>query len=117
MGKSERRIVEDCIKSRQAFPAAILNGAELPDELRLFYAVFLDLTSCRTLGHAIGPIPWLAIHYYCEAHGIEGEQREEVFYHVAQLDTAYLDWSAKKPSAKPEPAPAPERPNGRRNQR
>ena len=117
MGKNERRIVEDCVRSRQPFPAAVLNGAELPEELRLFYAAFLDLTSCRTLGQGIGPIPWLAIHYYCGAHEIEGEQREEVFYHVTRLDKEYLDWSVKKPPGKPEPAPAPERPNGRSNRR
>jgi len=66
--------------------------------LNLFYTSFLDLTSCRTLGYAQGPIPWLAIHHYCEAHGIVGEQREDVFFHVARLDKAYLDWSAKKTS-------------------
>jgi hypothetical protein len=64
--------------------------------LNLFYMAFLDLTSCRALGYAQGPIPWLAIHHYCEAHGIEDEQREDVFYHVARLDKVYLDWSAEK---------------------
>lgn len=64
--------------------------------LNLFYIAFLDLTSCRALGYSQGPIPWLAIHHYCEAHDMDGEQREDVFYHVARLDKAYLDWSAKK---------------------
>lgn len=36
------------------------------------------------------------MHIYCEAHDIVGEQREDVFYHVQNLDKAYLDWSAKK---------------------
>ena len=67
--------------------------------LNLFYIAFLDLTSCRALGYSQGPIPWLAIHHYCEAHDMDGEQREDVFYHVARLDKAYLDWSAKKTQA------------------
>ena len=102
------------------FPAALLEGAELPDELRLFYLVFLDLTSCRTLGYAQGPIPWLAIHYYCDAHDIDGEQREEVFFHVSRLDKEYLDWSAKKTkeslskTATPQATPAVVRPNRQR---
>lgn len=96
MGKDERGIVEKCIRARQPFPNAILNAPTLDPGLNLFYVAFLDLTSCRTLGYAQGPIPWVAIHHYCEAHDITGEQREDVFYHVAHLDKEYLDWSAEK---------------------
>ncbi len=63
----------------------------------LFYTAFMDLTSSRSLGYmSAGPIPWHAIHLYCEANGITGEQREDVFYHVEHLDKSYLDWLAKK---------------------
>lgn len=62
----------------------------------LFYMAFMDLTSSRSLGYSAGPIPWHAIHLYCEANGIVGEQREDVFYHVERLDKSYLDWLAKK---------------------
>lgn len=112
MGKDEREIVESCIRGRQPFPNAIANAPELQLGLYLFYIAFLDLTSCRTLGYAQGPIPWLAIHHYCEAHEIEGEQREDVFYHVAHLDKAYLDWSAAKMKAS---AQAPPQKPGRRS--
>lgn len=95
MGKDERKIVEDCIRGRQQFPDAIQNAPELDPGNNLFYVAFLDLTSCRTLGYAQGPIPWLAIHHYCEAHGIEDEQREDIFYHVSRLDKVYLDWSTE----------------------
>lgn len=58
---------------------------------------FMDLTSSRSLGYmSAGPIPWHAIHLYCEANEIVGEQREDVFYHVERLDKSYLDWLAKK---------------------
>lgn len=96
MGKDERKIVEQCVRGRLPYPDAIANAPELHPGLNLFYTAFLDLTSCRTLGYSQGPIPWLAIHHYCEANEIEGEQREDMFYHVAHLDKAYLDWSAKK---------------------
>ena len=110
MGKDERDIVEKCIRARQPFPNAILNAPELQIGLNLFYVAFLDLTSCRTLGYAQGPIPWLAIHHYCDAHDITGEQREDVFYHVSHLDKAYLDWStdkAKQALAQQQSAPKP----------
>lgn len=92
---------------RQQFPDSIQNAPDLWFGLNLFYTAFMDLTSCRTLGYAQGPIPWLAIHEYCEAHGIEDELREDMFYHVARLDKAYLDWSSKNTigvtsTAKPE---------------
>lgn len=96
MGKDERKIVEQCVRSRQPFPTTIANAPELHPGLYLFYTAFLDLTSCRTLGYSEGPISWLAIHYYCEANEIEGEQREDVFYHVSHLDKTYLDWSRKQ---------------------
>lgn len=112
MGKDERDIVEKCVRTRQPFPNAILNAPDLHPGLNLFYVAFLDLTSCRSLGYAQGPIPWLAIHHYCDAHDITGEQREDVFYHVAHLDKAYLDWSSEKTKAalaaqqsKPTPTP------------
>lgn len=63
----------------------------------MFYLVFGELDTCRAMGYSgPGPIPWSAIHIYCDAHYIEGEQREDVFYHVQHLDKSYLDWSAKK---------------------
>jgi hypothetical protein len=99
IGKDEALIVERCVRSRQPYPDAIANAPELEFGLNLFYISFLDLTSCRALGYSQGPIPWLAIHHYCEAHGIEDEQREDVFFHVARLDKVYLDWSAKKATA------------------
>lgn len=65
--------------------------------VELYYIAFMDLTSCRSVGYILpGPIPWSAIHIYCEAHQIEGEQREDVFYHVQHLDKSYLDWMTKK---------------------
>lgn len=78
-------------------PDAIQNAPDLLPGLELFWSGFQDLASCRSQGYGVpGPIPWTAIHTYCEAHGIEGRQREDMFYHVERLDKVYLDWSAKR---------------------
>lgn len=106
MGRDEAKIVEQCVRTRQPYPDTIANAPELMPGLSLFYIAFLDLTSCRSLGYSQGPIPWLAIHHYCEAHEIEGEQKEDVFYHIARLDKTYLDWSAKKSAAPSDPSKA-----------
>lgn len=77
----------------------IRNAPELLLGLELFYTAFMDLTSSRELGYGEGPIRWKTILDYCEKHEIEGEQQEDVFYHVQHLDSAYLDWRAKKSKA------------------
>lgn len=63
----------------------------------LYYLAFMDLTSCRSTGQTIpGTIPWSSIHLYCEANEIVGDQRDDLFYHVQNLDKSYLDWFLKK---------------------
>lgn len=57
---------------------------------------FLDLTTCREVGNAMGPINWLTLQRYSEVNEVVGEQREDLFYHVQKLDEAYLKWHAAK---------------------
>lgn len=71
---------------------------------------FLDLTSCRDLGTVEGPITWLTIQRYAEVYEVTGEQREDLFYHVQNLDQAYLEWSTTKRTkrmAEKTPGPQP----------
>lgn len=88
--------MEQCIRDGVPFPDTIANAPELGPGLDFFYMAFLDLTSCRELGHAVGPISWLTIQRYSEVYEVEGEQREDLFYHVQRMDEAYLKWSAAK---------------------
>jgi hypothetical protein len=63
----------------------------------MFYAAFMDMTSCRELGYGqIGPVNWLTVQRYCEVYGIAGEQREDMFYFVNKMDREYLNWLDKK---------------------
>ncbi len=57
--------------------------------LQLFMTAFMDLNSCRPVGFGLCPIPWIAIHDYCERLGIVGEQREDMLFHIQTLDDAY----------------------------
>lgn len=80
-------------------------GMKLPDRIQnapelwlgnlLYYQGFLDLTSTRQIGMAIGPIGYLSMVEYCAVHGIQGEQREDFLWVIPQLDNKYLEWSAK----------------------
>lgn len=78
-------------------PARIRDAPELFLGNELFLIAFMELTSCRGLGYgAVGPIPWMTIHLYCEVHDIVGEQREDLIYFVQHMDRAYMDWQTKK---------------------
>lgn len=113
-GRTERGIIERCIRERQPLPETIANAPELGPGLDFFYMAFLDLHSCRDLGTVEGPITWLTIQRYSEVYNVTGEQREDLFYHVQQLDQAYLEWSREKSkkdlaAKKPPPSPKPRR--------
>ena len=95
-GPTERKIIELSVRQRLPLPDTIANAPELSLGLDLFYTAFHDLNSCRTLGFAEGPIPWLAIDDYCGRLSITGVQREDLLYHVQQLDTVYLEYRAKQ---------------------
>lgn len=78
-------------------PSKIANAPELFVGLELYYLGFLDLTSCRGQSYGTeGPISWITMHEYCFVHGIEGEQREDFFYHISRMDSAYLEFKASK---------------------
>lgn len=99
----EKAIVEQAYRYRMPIPDKIKNAPMLYAGLDLFYIAFMDLTTCRQLGYgAVGPIDWLSVHYYCEAYGLKGEQREDMFFFVSQMDGEYLKWSANhKKAAEP----------------
>ena len=84
-------------------PERIANAPELQWGLELFYVGFLDLTTSRQVVSfgAEAPLDWFRINQYCKEQGIEGEQREDFFYHVQQLDSVYLDFQAKRAEKKP----------------
>lgn len=64
--------------------------------LALYYLGFLALTSGRQMGMALGPISYMQMVDYCQAHEIEGEQREDFLWLVSRLDLKYLEWSNKR---------------------
>ena len=113
MGKDEKWLVQQARRQGQPLPERVTNAPELWHGLELYLQAFMELTSCRGLGYgAIGPVPWLAIQKYAEVYGIEGEQREDLFYHVQHLDKAYMDWQRDK-AKKEEEARQREAPKGK----
>lgn len=103
MGDVEERLVKDLLRDGMPLPEHIQNAPELTHGLVLYYNAFQDLSSCRSLGMSLGPIPWTAIDQYCQRHGIKDEQYDDMFHHVNELDEAYrahVEAEAKKKGTK-----------------
>ena len=113
-GKTEKAIIEQCIRERMPLPDTIANAPELGPGLDFFYTAFLDLTSERKMGFSAGPVGWLSIHEYAKAYEVTGEQREDLFYHVQKLDEAYLKWSNDRNSKGKSSSPSKKKPRRRR---
>lgn len=52
--------------------------------------IFFELTSSRSIGMSVGPIPWYVIEAYCLSHGLDLATRKLVHHCITILDAAYL---------------------------
>jgi hypothetical protein len=84
-GPTEKTIIETCIRERRPLPDAIAKAPQLFMGLELYYVAYLDLSSCRSIGMAEGPIPWLAIYDYAQRLGMDEEQRDDLLFFVQSL--------------------------------
>lgn len=66
------------------------NAPELRLGLEFYYLAYYELSSERPAGFGPQPIPWRAIRDWADAHGVEGEQLDDLFHHVRALDRAFL---------------------------
>lgn len=94
-GKSEAAILDQAYKGNEEVPDAIKNAPELYEGLAFYYRAFLDLSTCREIGMAEGPIPWNALDTYASRYGLIGEERERFFTLMRALDGEYLRYREK----------------------
>lgn len=81
-------------------PQRIQNAPQMGFGLHFYFAAFLELSSCRQIGYAPGPIPWTAVQEYARTHGLDEEQCEDMHIFVQEMDTVYVSHMSKKASAK-----------------
>ena len=96
MSKYESSIMDQVKRSKTPVPDRIKNKPVLRLGLGLFLQAFWDLNSERSVGEITGSIPWSSVVFYCEYHGFEYHESEELLYFVKRLDEAYLSYKAKK---------------------
>lgn len=77
-------------------PARIQNAPELMLGLEFYYGAFLDLNTCRPTGWDILPIPWSAMSDYAQMMGLDAEERDDLFFFVTSLDSAFRSYHQAK---------------------
>ena len=95
-GPIEKKIIEQCVRDHLPLPEKIKNAPALLPGLELFYNAFAALSSCRNTGFGEGEIPWNVISEYCDRNGIYGDQRDDTFFFVKELDSEYLAYKEEK---------------------
>ena len=61
---------------------------------QFYFNAFHELSTTRSIGFSIGPIPWDKIVSYAEIAGLDEDLRTDFQQVIRVLDNAYLKWSA-----------------------
>lgn len=69
---------------------------------------FDELSTNRSVGLGLGPIPSLAVDAWCTRHGLDDDvEIGDLFrYLIRMLDRAWRTWHAKHPPKSPPPPPS-----------
>lgn len=81
-------------------PEVLKNPPELLPGLDFYLSAFYTLSSCRSVGMGLGPIPWTAVMNYGTLYCSTEESFEDLQYHVRHLDEIYLNWVNESSKAK-----------------
>lgn len=83
-------MISAAIRRRQPLPDVIANAPQLFPGLEAYYEAFTELSTCRTNGMAMGPIPWSAINEYAKRYDYTGEGFDYLVRMVRALDDTFL---------------------------
>ena len=78
-----------------ALPKRIANAPTLHLGLELYYNAFWELSTCRSTGWGLGPIPWLAMREYALVYELTEDQEEDLYYFIREMDNAYVAYHNK----------------------
>lgn len=89
-------MLEQCYQGRRPRPQWLQNAPTLLPGLDFYFVAFNELTTCRSIGMGVGPIPWTVIQEFADREGLDGEERACLLYLIRSMDNAYLDWNKKE---------------------
>ena len=77
-------------------PDKILNAPVLREDLSFYMIAFNDLSTCRAIGMAEGPIPWTAVREYASQYQLDEDEFESMVFIIQKMDSEYLGYRAKQ---------------------
>lgn len=96
MGKAEQRILKECYATRQPIPDRIKDAPTLFVGLEFYYTAFTELSTCREMGMAMGPIPWTEVQAYADTYELSEDESEDLHVLIAMMDEVFLNHFAQK---------------------
>lgn len=69
--------------------------------LEWIWEAFWRLSTCRSFGMDLGPIPWSDIYQYASHMGLDRDMKEYFGFCIMSMDKDFLDWKEKHKPKKP----------------
>lgn len=88
------------MRRRQSLPDVVANAPQLLYGLEVYYEAFTELSTCRSIGMAMGPIPWSAINEYAARHGYVDQGFDYLVLMVRALDDTFLAYDRSEADRK-----------------
>ena len=96
----EKKIAEDCRRKKLPLPKDVENAPVLNEGLELFYSAFAELSTCRSFGMSVGPIPWTAIKQYSDYYEFDADLFDDLVYYIGAMDKTYIEYCDAKQQPK-----------------
>ena len=88
-----RRILARCRKRKRPIPEFLQNVPKLKRQLLFYMEAFNELSTTRSVGFGVGPIPWTALDRYAVRYGVKDFDR--FVFLIRHMDDSFC--KAKKP--------------------
>lgn len=93
MGKDEKTLLDISQRQNMPIPDRILNAPVLREGMQWYVDVFNVLSPSRPSSQGyVARIPYPAFSMYCTDEGIDGPQREDMFYLITAMDNHFVNW-------------------------
>lgn len=89
-------VAQAAIERGQPVPEWLLNEPLLLPGDRFYISAFYELSTCRSFGMTVGPIPWRDIIYYAQFAQLDDDLLSVFVRALRAMDAVYLEYVKKK---------------------
>ena len=89
-------VVQAAIERGQPIPEWLQNEPLLLPGDEFYMSAFYELSTCRSYGWTLGPIPWRDIIFYAQYAGLEEDLLPVFVRSLRAMDTVYMEYIDKK---------------------